>query len=76
VFSEFHEAVREFLSKPISAERRKLRPFADLGGGPAAAKAPTRLRIEIADVDAWGWRALARPFHGSPSLGVPLFAFM
>ena len=51
-FFEFFEAPREFLLKSASAERRKLGPFADLVGGPAAAQAPPRLRIETANVDA------------------------
>ena len=51
--------------KSASAERRKPGPFADLVGGPAAAQAPPRLRIEMANVDARRLRTLARPFHGS-----------
>ena len=66
---EFYEAVREFLLKPPSAERRKLGPLLDLIGGPATAQAPPRLRIMTANVDARGWPTLARPFHGSSSLG-------
>ena len=73
---EFYKAVREFLLKPPSAERRKLGPLLDLIGGPATAQAPPRLRIMTANVDARGWRTLARPFHESSSLGVLLTAFM
>ena len=51
---ELYEAVREFLLKPPSAERRKLGPLVDLIGGPATAQAPPRLRIMTADVDARG----------------------
>ena len=72
--SEPCQAPREFPFEPASAERCQLAPFFDLGGGPAAAQAPPRLRVGTADVDARGLRAFRPAFHGRTSIGDPPFA--
>ena len=74
--SELRYAPRKLPFKPVSAERGELDPFSDLSGGPAAAQAPSRPRVETADVDAWGLRAFCPPCHGRTSTVVPLFALM
>ncbi len=58
LLSESCYASREVPFKPASAERRELGPCSSLTGGPAAAQAPPRLRIEAADVYARGLRTL------------------
>ena len=76
VLSELRSALREFPLKPFSAERCELDPFSDLSGGPAAAQAPSRPRVDTTDVDAWGLRAFCSPCHGRTSIVVSLFALM
>ena len=74
--SELRYALREFPFKPLSAERRELDPPLDLRRGPAAAQAPTRPRVDTADVDAGGLRAFCSPCHGRTSIVIPLFTIM
>ncbi len=73
---ELRYALRELPFKPFSAERCELDPSPDLSVGPAAAQAPSRPRVDTADVDAWGLRAFCSPCHGRTSIVVSLFALM
>ena len=68
-WSELRQASRELPFDPAPAERFELAPCSDLGGGPAAAQAPSGLRIEAADVNAWRLCAPCRSFHGGTSIG-------